>query len=84
MDIPYGWALEIVKDSMNNLVFYLLQEAYSVEKYVNHLQEALDILYKEVRVWDTLDSWILATSIKCYLPPLASPWLFFIPSILSK
>ncbi|KAM3856764.1 phospholipase B1, membrane-associated [Vipera latastei] len=43
------WKLVTIFIGVNDLCQHCLdKEAYSVEKYVNHLQEALDILYKEL------------------------------------
>ncbi|XP_058018517.1 phospholipase B1, membrane-associated [Ahaetulla prasina] len=43
------WKLVTIFIGVNDLCQHCLdKKAYSVEKYVNHLQEALDILYKEL------------------------------------
>ncbi|XP_032071945.1 phospholipase B1, membrane-associated [Thamnophis elegans] len=50
-DLNYeeDWKLVTIFIGVNDLCQHCLdKEAYSVEKYVNHLQEALDILYKEL------------------------------------
>ncbi|XP_063160655.1 phospholipase B1, membrane-associated [Candoia aspera] len=43
------WKLVTIFIGLNDLCQYCLdKEAYSVEKYIKHLQDALDILYKEL------------------------------------